>query len=288
MSSDPFDIFDNEPLQVAPKTETSRTRNERIAKLQIANGGEKEGVTCLACKGRGNFVSYTGRIVGRCFKCDGKGKVSARKAGAQKAQQTKKANDAAWLHAHHAEIAHMGHRAESSSFYASLQTQFRDKGRLTEGQIAAIRKDMAEEPARLAAFKAKSDEAKAAKSGEVDLSKIEELFDTARSNGLKKLKFRTEACDISPAPEHGRNAGSLYVTKGDEYFGKLTNGKFFATREAPETIIEQLRELAKDPLAVGVAYGKQTGKCCICARELTDPASVEAGIGPICAGNWGL
>lgn len=92
--------------------------------------------------------------------------------------------------------------------------------------------------------------------------------------------------------QEAKNLDQLQIANGGEkdgeYFGKLTGGKFFATREAPETIIEQLRELAKDPLAVGVAYGKQTGKCCICARELTDPASVEAGIGPICASNWGM
>ena len=31
-------------------------------------------------------------------------------------------------------------------------------------------------------------------------------------------------------------------------------------------------------------YGRQTGRCVICQRELTDPQSVVAGIGPVCAG----
>ncbi len=31
------------------------------------------------------------------------------------------------------------------------------------------------------------------------------------------------------------------------------------------------------------AFGHATGFCCVCSRELTDPVSVEAGIGPICA-----
>ena len=30
--------------------------------------------TCPACRGSGNFVSYTGRVVGNCFKCKGAGK----------------------------------------------------------------------------------------------------------------------------------------------------------------------------------------------------------------------
>lgn len=259
-----------------------------LAKLQVANGGEKDGITCLSCKGRGNFYSYTGRLVGRCFKCAGTGKMTAGKAAAFKGQQTKKANDAAWHHAHHAEIAYIGHRAQSSSFFAGLAEQFNSRGKLSENQLAIVRKDMEEAPARIAAAKAKRDEARAASAKEVDISKIEALFDTARENGLKKLKFRTEACDISPAPEHGRNAGSLYVTKNGEYFGKISGGKFFATREAPPEIGKHLEELAADPLAVGIAYGKQTGKCCACGRELTDPESVKRGIGPICEGNWGL
>lgn len=35
---------------------------------------------CAKCKGRGNFIGYTGRIVGKCFSCDGSG-LSAAAAG---------------------------------------------------------------------------------------------------------------------------------------------------------------------------------------------------------------
>lgn len=34
------------------------------------------------------------------------------------------------------------------------------------------------------------------------------------------------------------------------------------------------------------AFGHATGFCCVCSRELTDPVSVEAGIGPICASRF--
>ena len=30
--------------------------------------------------------------------------------------------------------------------------------------------------------------------------------------------------------------------------------------------------------------GKETGNCCVCARELTNKKSIELGIGPICRG----
>lgn len=33
--------------------------------------------------------------------------------------------------------------------------------------------------------------------------------------------------------------------------------------------------------------GKETDICVLCGRQLTNPASIEAGIGPICAGGYG-
>ena len=37
-------------------------------------------IVCHKCKGRGNFVGYTGKVVGKCFACDGTG-LSAKAAG---------------------------------------------------------------------------------------------------------------------------------------------------------------------------------------------------------------
>jgi hypothetical protein len=36
-----------------------------------------------------------------------------------------------------------------------------------------------------------------------------------------------------------------------------------------------------------VRYGRATGNCSCCGRELTDPASIAAGIGPVCAEKYG-
>ena len=46
--------------------------------------------------------------------------------------------------------------------------------------------------------------------------------------------------------------------------------------------------VAADPAAAARVSGKDTGVCCCCGAELTDPVSIAAGIGPICAGNWGF
>lgn len=48
-----------------------------------------------------------------------------------------------------------------------------------------------------------------------------------------------------------------------------------------------LAEIAKDPKAASLAYGRELGHCGVCGRTLTDPDSINAGIGPICAGKMG-
>jgi len=40
--------------------------------------------------------------------------------------------------------------------------------------------------------------------------------------------------------------------------------------------------------AMGYAYALESGNCYICGRTLTVPASILAGVGPTCAGNYGI
>lgn len=65
--------------------------------------------------------------------------------------------------------------------------------------------------------------------------------------------------------------------------GILTPG-YAANDETNEAILCLASEHAQ---LFAVAYGKRTGRCGICGRELTDPASIAAGIGPICAQRFG-
>jgi uncharacterized protein DUF6011 len=48
-----------------------------------------------------------------------------------------------------------------------------------------------------------------------------------------------------------------------------------------------LAEIAKDPKAASLAYGREIGACGVCGRTLTDPDSIDKGIGPVCAGRLG-
>ncbi len=52
-----------------------------------------------------------------------------------------------------------------------------------------------------------------------------------------------------------------------------------------EPVVE--KKAAKDRTEAEAAeYGKRTGRCGVCHRKLTDPVSIEAGIGPICRGKF--
>jgi hypothetical protein len=67
-------------------------------------------------------------------------------------------------------------------------------------------------------------------------------------------------------------ARTIVNGKKGEYLGK--NGLIGLGRKLT---LEQAKE-----------YGRETGVCISCGAQLTDPASIEAGIGPICASKWGL
>lgn len=160
----------------------------------------------------------------------------------------------------------------NGNFAQSLLQSLRERGTLSEKQIDAVQAIVDRDSKRTV----------------VDLVKINELFAHVRAKGLKKIVLRGDDIKLSPAPESGANAGCLYVKSGDgEYFGKITeDGKFFAVRGTPAEVEGKLFEIAKDPKGVAVAYGKNTGVCSCCGRELTDPESIRLGIGPICAERW--
>lgn len=79
-----FDDLDTDPMADATNVVAFPAGDIRKA-AHIANGGEAT-FDCPKCNGTGRFGRY-----GRCFKCDGKGKVSKRVAAAAKATQTRAA-----------------------------------------------------------------------------------------------------------------------------------------------------------------------------------------------------
>lgn len=290
MSTEPTDFFadiTDEEFDRVNAMDADELRNYRIrTNAHIANGGERAQATCPSCTGRGAFVAYTGRTVGRCFKCQGTGKVSKGVAAAAKGKATFKANREQWYTDHADVVAYMRKRIEGgSNFYQGLADKAFEYGRLTDKQLELVRADMAREEEKRAEWKARDE----AKGGEVDIAAIVALFNTATDNQIKRPVFRVDLFEISKAPMTGANPGALYVKDYDDrYLGKIVNGKFHASRDATDKTLDQLRAIAADPLAESIKYARRTGRCGCCGRTLVDPVSILAGIGPICASRWGL
>ena len=165
-----------------------------------------------------------------------------------------------------------------NSFAQSLVEQIINKGSLSEKQMFAA-------SAMLMKIK-QNKEDKQSNIVSIDLSNVKKIFDKAHE-AIKSPKFRVDNMVLSRAPDSGVNAGAIYVKVNGEYAGKVTGGYWLPCR-APEGTLEKLQEIAKDPLGSAVAYGKRTGNCSACGRDLTNHGSIEKGIGPICAERWGL
>ena len=117
-------------------------------------------------------------------------------------------------------------------------------------------------------------------------------FQAAKNKGAKRLTLRFEGVNIKP----NRDLTALWVTsqtefeQGDygmqpKYLGKVTPAG--CDSRLGDDVKAIIMGAANDPLSAAIKYGKVSGSCSCCGRELTDPKSIEAGIGPICATKFG-
>lgn len=255
---------------------------------------------CTKCK-NGRFVSYAGRVVGNCFACKGVGyfirKTSTESRAAKKAQREAKKTKTttetlAYFAGQYPEIAMWieGER-RNFAFAQDMHDAIIKFGYLTERQLTGCQRciDARKNQAIAAATRVAS-------APVVDTSKLNAAFDAAKRKGLKNPKLRFEGFTASLAKASSVNAGAIYIVAprviGDEadgvYFGKIKDHKFLASRDCPIDIGNKVVAAMADPLALAIAYGKRTGNCSCCNRQLTDPVSVVNGIGPICAAGFGF
>lgn len=89
-----------------------------------------------------------------------------------------------------------------------------------------------------------------------------------------------------------RNQDSLCWIKHPSYEGvigvlkdgvaELHQAKIARAELSLPGLMRALREIEADPVEAAKRYGKLSGRCSCCGRDLTDPASIEIGVGPIC------
>lgn len=284
-----FDDFVNSLVEVqeadmAAATAGKPDNREKFPCGQCAGTGKYRGVVlhhdathCFACRGKGHFLTSPE------FRLKARQRRAESAANARERGLAVVAADHPLLFTELATVRTQGSRNE---FISSLAGQLFAKGTLTENQINAWYRGRAKLDA-LIAERAAEDEARKVV---VDLSPIAAMFETAMANGLKRPAYRAEGLVLKPAKAHSANPGAIYVTDvTGEYMGKVASGVFHPMRHVPVAPLQTALEMiAADPKEAAVAYGRRTGKCACCGRELTDAASVAMGIGPICADKWGF
>lgn len=248
---------------------------------------------CPKCNGSGRYNSPSSLGHQTCTKCKGKGKLTFKKP----AHERKKVNDSRKAKEREKHLAKVsGFRSknpevcawidkDNREFANSLSRCLDKYGALTENQINAVFRCIEAQKKQRAEAEVRIAEAKV--DATVDISPIVKAINLASSNGLKNPKVRLLAGDIKMivynASKSSVNAGSQYVkTTDDFYLGKITDGVFYRARDTTKEQEQEIVKAFQDPMKSAVAYGRATGSCSCCGRELTDGDSIERGIGPIC------
>lgn len=254
--------------------------------------------SCPKCGGDGRYKAPSSLGHQICLKCKGKGVLYFKKPRAErdaakiKARERKEKKLDAQLvdfEAQHPDLAAWW-TGSDFGFAIDLRSKARQYGSLTYGQIEAakrcIEKYEAAKAAKAAAQVAVAEHVAALPV--LDVSHVTNAFERARNAGIKRPKLRLFSSSrpfvFSRAPDAGKNAGAIYVKAEDGlYLGKVTGGKFFKSYDCSTDAETEVIKVCSDPAQAAVAYGKKFGLCSVCGRELSDPVSIERGIGPICA-----
>ena len=124
----------------------------------------------------------------------------------------------------------------------------------------------------------------------IPLPKILKVLKKGRASELKHVLIKMQ--DNKDVIVSFRAEGNrFYVTgkKKSEVFGDIgADGEFNPTARVNDKIIKIIRDVEKDPVVYARSHGLKTGRCCCCGRKLTDPRSMAAGYGPVCAERVGF
>src|SRR5262245_11814749 len=206
---------------------------------------------CAKCGGRGRFISYAGRDCGPCFACKGAGKKTFAAPAAVRAENREKAaaRKASKLEAARADFAARepavlawieaaAGRTNPFQFAVAMREALAQYGDLTDRQLEACHKLVAQDAARKAERTARDNAAPVADTAGVD--RLKAAFDKAaayaaeRGRGLRRPRITIGDTVISPAPAHGNNPGALYVKAGETYLGKIAGGRFYPSRDCSD------------------------------------------------------
>lgn len=252
------------------------------------SGQWRPGYPCFGCKGTGKLTFKTAP------EQRAKAKVYSQKKVEQKFTERKNTREA-WEAEHKAEMAWLraaarrnDERGGTFTFPINMINAVNSYCTLTENQLAAVHKLMAKDAERTAARQAAK-----ANAPVIDVSKIAQAFDRARSEaqkagaeGVKWLRLNLDTFEFLDMPARGQLAAAIRVTENGVKLGRIEDGKFTRFPACTDEQLARILAAAADPLAAAKAFGLRFSSCSCCGRELTNPESIKLGIGPICAEKW--
>jgi len=276
--------FDDMPNDLGFGNPTIRVRDDEVpqaAHERFAPAVARFEEQCPSCRGSGRFISYAGRDCGPCFKCKGEGKrlfkqsaetrAKARVAAEERKNASINEHQAAFKAEHPDEHAWLLSR--DLDFAHSLLDSISKFGSLTDNQLRGLRAWMSRDVERAAA--------KQAAQSDKSVIRLERLHETMQ----RHAKFYAGRLTLSR-----KNADQLIWIKleGQErVVGKIDNAVLTLWNRPGadlDYVRDMLAEFNADPLAAAKKYGKLSGRCCVCGHDLTNDESIDAGIGPVCAG----
>ena len=270
--------------------------SQQFAERTLKNTSQQRvAVKCESCRGSGKFISWSGRVVGPCFKCEGKGEIlrapgyAVAKAKREERKVAQKVEDNALRLSGQkllqekfpeeiADLIAYANRGIHNDFMESLLVRFNKYGELSEGQIGALTRGIEKRKARQA-----EREAAVAAAGPIEGLDISSIPNGryAVPEGETRLKIMIKR----PGPD-SRWHGHIFVSDAAAYGQRQSYGSQAPGKAYRGKLIEQLKVIMADPHAASIAYGKLVGACGVCGRVLEDAESIAAGIGPICAGKF--
>lgn len=118
----------------------------------------------------------------------------------------------------------------------------------------------------------------------IEFGPYKQLVNTMYDAGAyrsSKFQVRLPGITLSTVTR-GINVGAIYVYENNEYAAKITsNGELIGN--VSEDVKNLLEDANDNLLQLAKIYGHETGNCSICGRTLSDPLSIQMGIGPVCA-----
>ena len=184
-----------EEIEKAVRSAAEMTGEHKVAPNPFKDNDKPYLEVCENCEGTGNFRSYTGRIVGKCFACDGIGKKAFKtsKAARTKAKENRKAKLQAAIAKFMEQDADvyewMLHNCNNNDFAASLLGQLTKKGDLSDKQVAAVRRNIEKDEQR-AKERAERNAQAMQNAATVNIDKIVAAFDKAQRNDVDKPILR--------------------------------------------------------------------------------------------------